>query len=92
MFFDGYFNIFSMTHGKLIDTVINDLLDQNINTIIVRRAIAQFPDIHTRAKPDVFLPVERPDAFFVIISSSVHNAGANINQSKKGSYAAKDKL
>ncbi|MNY47072.1 hypothetical protein D3C86_1823100 [compost metagenome] len=50
-----------------IDTVINNLFDQNINTIVGGRSVTQFTYIHPRSEADMFTPVERPYGIFIIL-------------------------
>ena len=55
-----------VTHDVLVDAVIDHLLQQDVNPILRRRAIAQLPDIHPRAEPDVLTPIEGFDGIFVV--------------------------
>src|SRR5260221_13899671 len=60
-------HLFAITHRMLVDTVVDDLLDQDINTVIRATAIPQFSDIHTGAETDMLLPVKGPDTIFIIV-------------------------
>ena len=40
-------------HLELVDGVVDDLLQQHINTVLGQRTVAQTTDIHTRARPDM---------------------------------------
>ena len=59
---DGYFDRFAVTHDELVDTVIDDFLQEYVNAVVFRRAIAQLTDVHTGAGADVLFPVKRANA------------------------------
>ena len=40
-------------HLKLVDRVVDDLLEQHIDTVVVLRAVAQLTDIHTGTQAHV---------------------------------------
>ena len=46
------------TSVELINAVVNDLLDENIDTVIALRSIAEFADVHARSLPDVLARAE----------------------------------
>ncbi len=50
-----------------IDTVVDHLLEQDINPIVRTAAITQFPDIHPGAKPDMLPPVQALDTIFRVL-------------------------
>ena len=64
---NDYINMFTITHGMFINTIINHFFQQHINAIVCAAAITKFTDIHTGPEPDMLAPVEAPDAGFVII-------------------------
>ena len=60
-------NLVSRSHRELVDTIIHHLFNQYIYSIVHRRSVPQFPDIHTRAQAYMFPPVQRPNRIFRII-------------------------
>src|SRR5690606_33863728 len=48
----------AMAHGKLINAIIYHLLHQYVDTIIHTAPVSQLAYVHTRAKPDMFPPIE----------------------------------
>ena len=53
-------------HLELVDTVVYDLLQQNIYTILWLLAIAKSPDVHTRSGADMLHVREMPDITLVV--------------------------
>jgi hypothetical protein len=51
--YDIYLNAFSKDHLELVDTVIDNLLQKHIYTVIALRTIAQLANVHTGAQTDV---------------------------------------
>ena len=61
----------AVAHNVLIDAVVDGFFEQNVYAIVGGRAVAEFTDVHARPEPDVFAPVERTDAVFVVLSELV---------------------
>ena len=47
------------THNELVNTVIHNLFDEDIDTVIGLRAVAKFADIHTGTTTNVFTRAKR---------------------------------
>src|SRR5690606_22006347 len=62
----GNFDGSSGTHYKLVNGIVDNFFQQYIDAVVVSRTVAQLTDVHPRAQPDVFFPVERSDTIFVI--------------------------
>ena len=63
---DGYLDGLAEAHHIFVDRVIKNFFQQDIDTIIGIRTIAQLSDVHTRTTADVFHPVERLDIIVAI--------------------------
>jgi len=61
--FDGL----AIAHDKLVNRVVDDLLEEDVNAIVMGAAVAQFADVHAWPLPDVLLPIQRADMLFRII-------------------------
>ena len=68
---DGHVNPAAKPRRELIDSVVYYLLDEDIDAVVVRRAIAQLADIHTRTQPDVFHVFKMNDTVVVVIDCLV---------------------
>lgn len=64
----GYLDVdlLAVAHHMLVDTIIHDLLDEDVNPIVLTAPVSQFADIHTRTEADVLAPVERADGILRI--------------------------
>ena len=65
-------------HHEFVDRVVNDFLQKNVDAIIRRRSVAEFADIHPRAKADMLLPFEGSDVVFGVLGSACHLMKANL--------------
>jgi hypothetical protein len=55
-----------MAHDVFIDRVIDDLLQQNVTTVIIMRPIPNPPNVHPRAQPDMLQTRQRLNLAFVV--------------------------
>ena len=53
-------------HEKLIDTVVHNLLEEQVNSVILLRSIAAFSDVHPGAGPNVLFPVQALDVLLCV--------------------------
>ena len=63
---DVHFYALASIHLELVDTVVNDLLQQHIYAILCLLAIAQATDVHARSGADMLHVREMPDIAFVV--------------------------
>ena len=54
-------------HLELIDTVVDNLLEQHIDAVLCMAAIAQTTDVHTRTQTDVLHTCQGDDVGIIII-------------------------
>src|SRR5260370_7125836 len=64
---DRNIDLAAKPHNKLVDTVVDDLFQQDIDAVIIVRAISQATDIHARTRPDMFQRGERLNLTFFVI-------------------------
>ena len=57
----------SVAHQVFVDAVVDHLFKQHIDAIVSAGTIAQLADVHAGPKPDVLLPIERPNVALCII-------------------------
>jgi hypothetical protein len=55
-----------MTHDVFVDGVIDDLFQEDITAVVVVGAVADAPDVHARAQPDVLQRRQRLDLALVV--------------------------
>src|SRR5437867_8688879 len=60
-------DLLAEAHDIFVNGVINDLLEQDITAVVVMIAVADAPDVHARAQPDVLQRTERLDLALVVI-------------------------
>ena len=75
MVFDIYLNTFSGIHLELVDGVVDDLLQQHIDTVFGQRTVAQSADIHTGAFAHMLHIGEVHDIVFNIFWGEVFCGG-----------------
>jgi len=61
------FDLLAETHDELVNRVVDDLLQQDVTTVVVVRTGADAPDIHARAQADVLDGGERLDLALVVV-------------------------
>ena len=57
----------TVAHDEFVDGVVDHLLEQDVATIVIVRAIADPPDIHPRPQPDVLERGKRLDLALVVV-------------------------
>src|SRR5690606_9658841 len=70
--FDSDFNRLPGSHDEFIDTVVDDLLQKNVDPVVGRTSVAQFPNVHTGTHTDMLLPIEGTNIIFGIIGYFGH--------------------
>ena len=63
---DFYFNLFAEPRGVFVDGVIDDLLDEDVDAVVVRGAVAQFADVHAGTEAYMFHVLEVDDGVVVV--------------------------
>ena len=63
---DGDVDALTLPHDKLVDGVVDDLLEQDVDTVVRRGSVAQFADVHPGTQADVFARREVDDLVFGI--------------------------
>ena len=56
----------AVAHDELVYRVVDDLLEQDINTVVVMAAVADPADVHAGPRPDVFQGRKRLDFALVV--------------------------
>ena len=65
-FLDGDVDALALPHDKFVDGVVDDLLEQDVDTVVRGGSVAQFADVHPGAQADVFARREVDDLVFGI--------------------------
>ena len=68
-------NALPKTHHVLVDAVVDDLLEQDVDAVVRRRAIALLADVHPGAEPHVLVPLEGLDGGFGVLSGHRRGLG-----------------
>ena len=55
---DLHADLLAVAHDVLVDRVVDGLLEQDVEAVVGRGAVAELADVHARAHADVFAPVE----------------------------------
>ena len=63
---DGDVDALTLPHDKLVDGVVDDLLEQDVDTVVRRGSVSQFADVHPGTQADVFARREVDDLVFGI--------------------------
>ena len=73
-------HLVAVAHDELVDSVVDDLLEQDVHAVVVVAAIADAADVHARAGTDVFEGRERLDFALVVdgIGGSFGSHGARV--------------
>ncbi len=64
--FEFDLHLLAVAHDVFVDGIVDDLLHQDVATIVLVRPIADAPDVHARAQADVFEGGERLDFALVV--------------------------
>jgi hypothetical protein len=59
-------DMLAVAHDELIDAVVDDFLQQDIDTVIHVRAVPETTDIHTGSQSNMLEGTERFDLAFII--------------------------
>ena len=60
-------DLLAVAHDEFVDRVVHDLLEQDVAAVVGMRAVADAPDVHARAQPDVLQRGQRLDLALVVI-------------------------
>ena len=66
---DGDVDALAIAHRKLVDGVVDDLFQEDVDTVALAFAVTQAADVHTGAPPDVFVPLQGNDVFLTVVGS-----------------------
>ena len=66
---DGDVDALAIAHRELVDGVVDDLFQEDVDTVTLPFAIAQAADVHTGTPPDVFVPLQGNDVFLTVVGS-----------------------
>ncbi|OQB88359.1 MAG: hypothetical protein BWX84_03115 [Verrucomicrobia bacterium ADurb.Bin118] len=61
------FDLLAVAHDVFVNGVINDLLEQDVTTVVVMVAVADASDVHAGAQPDVLQRTQCLDLALVVI-------------------------
>ena len=59
--------MFAEAHHVFVDGVVEDFFDEDVDSVVVVGAVAEFADVHAGSPTDVFAPVEGFDVVFVVV-------------------------
>ena len=68
---DGHIDAATEARRKFINGVVYHLFDEDIDAVVMRRAVAKFADIHARTQPDVFHILKMDNALIIIFGGSI---------------------
>ena len=68
---DFDFDLLAVARGELVDGVVYNLFDENVDAVVVARAVAQFADVHTRTQADVLHVLKVDDGVVVVVGLGV---------------------
>ncbi len=60
-------DLLAVAHDVLVDGVVDGLLEQDVEAVVGRGAVAELADIHAGAHADVLAPVEGFDVCFSVV-------------------------
>src|SRR5439155_27122318 len=87
---DADLHLLPVTHDVFIDGVVDDLLEQDVTTVIVVRAVAEPADVHPGPQPDMFERRQGLDlAPVVIVLSGARHTIAAWNGFQRATAATK---
>src|SRR6266540_224034 len=65
--FDVQVDFLAEAHDEFVDGVIDHFFEEDVTAVVVMGAVADAPDVHAGAQPDVFKAAEGLDLAFVVI-------------------------
>ncbi len=67
VFLDGDIDDFAVAVHELVDGVVHHLLQEHVDAVVVRRAVALLADVHAGSRPDVLVPIQGYNVIILII-------------------------
>lgn len=77
---DVDFELVAEAHHILVDGVVDHLLEEHIDAVVGRGAVAELADIHARAAAHMLLPFEGDDVSVGVVGSRRRGSGISVQR------------